>query len=988
MSIQELFPHYISRKEPEEEIRDAIRQVQQDQKSLALLLYGIGGVGKSFLLSHLGTIITVENSCILGPTDVDDLEFWSLTNLQKHLAELIDGEYFIEYKDYISQMPRFERKTVGRETALAYLRKGDDIFARCYKQFVETSNLTPVIILDTVEAIRGADTLKKLVVWIKRLPATLFILAGRPPQEGEVDSVDRELGEAPALPIKKVVLGEFTREESLTYLNQSGVASGLTAEEKDRLVLLSQGHPLWLSLSVYYTGTLGVPEEIQKLNFIAAEQSWPYKNGPLHDSFIRRLVVPYREREFWHEAVLRLGVIRWRLNEEQWRALMDDQELPEEVSNWSNAWQIFLKLPWVRPRANGRYVTLQDAMAEELAKRIIPHQDYDRSWRKGLWQKALEHYSADIAQKVQELEARRARLDEELKKAQPGDRRDDLLGEVLELDNRSMDLFLLQTAHLYYLMLVDYQAGCQQFVVLFDQAAEEHQYRFIELLWSEMQRFLPGEQVSYALDDVIKPEVTNFQEWYRGTIDLQYEINTRVARYQFNTGQAADSENRLDQLWEVCRGNLVWEYEIVNLRANARIRIPGRAREAEADFTRALDWTRLVDAPPELKNREGEALKELGYYYRNAGNWKEASAQYLHALRITPYTDHKERANIQAQYAYVLALRGLYQDARDLVESALKVRRSLNLPRYIGMTLSIKGEVYRYARDFETAWEAYQEAEDIFESLDDWSWLGLVQQEMAICLYQAYRLKKPLPGFNSAEEMLERARVSILMALDYCREFSRRAYPSALNRAGRILAGGFGQYDQGLAYLYEGITEAEAVVDGWFWFANLIEYVELSYHVSRIRRDRAYLANIESKAQAIEVVKSQYEFSDLKGRWELLQGELRVDEAETTEVLAERESLLDRALEHFKQGYPLIGYGYVGSHGAVALAEEFHRLERVMRKLPAATLDRWFSTLNTAWSNPDPDQRIVEKERQEGSLIAFLTELDLDLHPIQAEGQE
>lgn len=986
MFLQDLFPRYISRHEPEQEIRKAILKVQQNRQSLALLLYGMGGVGKSFLLRRLAAIIEVENIRVLAPIDVDDLEFWSITNLQKRLAELIDGDYFRDYHDYISQMPRFERKTVGRETALAYLRKGDDIFERCYKQFVETSSLTPVIILDTVEAIRGADTLKKLVVWIKRLPGTLFILSGRPPLAGQGDSVTQELSENPGLPVEQVSLGEFTREESLAYLERSGVASGLTKEEKDRLALLSQGHPLWLSLAVYYTGTLGVPEEIQKLTFKAAEQPWPYHNGPLHDSFIRRLVVPYREREFWHEAVLRLGVIRWRLNEEQWRGLMQDQELPAGVEDWPQAWEVFLQLPWVRPRANGRYVTLQDALAEELARRIIPHQDYDRSWRKGLWQKALDQYTADIAKQGAVLEERRARLDEALKKTQPGERRDDLLVEVLEVDNRSMDSFLLQTARLYYQMLVDYRDGCQQFIDLFDQAAGEHQYRFIELLWSEMQRFLPGERISYALEDILKLEVQKFQEWYQGVPEVQYQINTRIARYQYDTGQAGESEKRLNQLWEVCQGNLLWEYRILNLRANACMRIPGQARQAAADFRQALERTRREDAPAELKDLEGEALKELGYYYRNAGNWKEASSQYLQAIKITPFDDHKERANVQVQYAYVLALRGLYQDARDQVESGLKVRRRLNLTRYIGMALSVKGEVNRYARDYEVAWEAYREAEDIFESMDDWSWLGLVQQEMAICLYQASRIGKVLSGFNTLEAMLERAKILIELALDYCREYSRRSYPSALNRAGRILAWGFYQDDQGLSYLEEGIHEAEAVVDGWFWFANLIEYVELSYRTWLRTGKRSYLANIEAKAKDIDLVKNEYEFSDLKGRWELLQGELKVDAAHIAKKPVEKNKLLDKALEHFKLGYPLIGYGYVGSHGAVALADEFRRLERVMKDLPVNIQDVWFRTLNTAWSSPTSG--LVDKERQEGSLLALLTELHMNIRAVIPESQE
>jgi hypothetical protein len=490
VSVQKLFPQYIRRGEPEQKIRQAVLEVQRQRQSRALLLYGVGGIGKSYLLRHLRETLDIENVLILGPYDADDLEFWSLTNLQKRISEAISGNFFDDYKDYIFRLPQFERPTVGHETALAYLRKGDEVFERCYRRFVEEGGSTPIIVLDTIEAIRGADTMKKILVWIKRLPATLFILSGRPP-EGE--------------------LKEFTREESLAYFQKSGVAAGLTDEERDRLVLLCQGHPLWLSLAVYYTATLGLPEEIKKLTFNVADQPWPYQNGPLHDAFIRRLVVPYREPGFWHEAVLRLGVVRQRLNKELWKALMQDQPLPEEAGGWDQAWEQFQQLPWVRPRANRHYVTLQDALAEELAKRILPHQDYNRSWRQGLWQKSIQNYTAVIDRQEYELQDQRQRLDEALKKAQPGEQRSDLMSNVLEVENRSMELFLVHTARLYYQMLVDYQAGSRQFTELFDRAAAEHQYRFIELLWSEMQCFLPGEQTSYAAEKAIEAEVQNFQ---------------------------------------------------------------------------------------------------------------------------------------------------------------------------------------------------------------------------------------------------------------------------------------------------------------------------------------------------------------------------------------------------------------------------------------------------------------------------------------------
>ncbi len=52
--------------------------------------------------------------------------------------------------------------------------------------------------------------------------------------------------------------------------------------------------------------------------------------------------------------------------------------------------------------------------------------------------------------------------------------------------------------------------------------------------------------------------------------------------------------------------------------------------------------------------------------------------------------------------------------------------------------------------------------------------------------------------------------------------------------AGQII--GATNADVGLKYLEDGISEAHGLSDGWFWFANLVEYAELSYRRGRQQR--------------------------------------------------------------------------------------------------------------------------------------------------------
>jgi tetratricopeptide (TPR) repeat protein len=408
------------------------------------------------------------------------------------------------------------------------------------------------------------------------------------------------------------------------------------------------------------------------------------------------------------------------------------------------------------------------------------------------------------------------------------------------------------------------------------------------------------------------------------------------------------------------------------------MRIPGQIRNAEEDFRQALVNTRHPAAPEPLKLCHGQALKELGFYYRQTGDWTKASEAYFEALRVTPLQDQEERASIQSNWAYVQALRGRYQEALDLVEAALTVRRRRDLRRGVGMALSIKGEVYRYARDFVKAWQAYQEAESIFQELGDWPWLGLIRQEQAICLFQADQTQQFLTGYENSEQMLQAARSLALQALDLCRDRSIRAYPSALNRAGRIF--GYDDPEKGIEYIEEGIRWAKEVADGWFWFANLIEFIDLNYKIG----DLEHRTRIEVRAPEVEEVKVDYDFPDLSGRWELLQGHLKVCNALTTTNQEEQLKWLSQALEHYKRGFPLLTKGFVGSHGAHGIPGEFKRFIEILGKLPVMTRDAWCKELQRAWG--DPALGYIEEPKQSTSLLARLTEVYETLVAQPSEG--
>ena len=983
MSAPKQFTQYVPRSEEQQRIIAEAAEVHATGRSRAVFLYGRGGTGKTRLVRKLPEIGRDPDIIWLDPIDLDDSQHWLLSNLERHIADELDPDhqYFGPYLQYMSELPQHRRAPASRQAVIDHLNRIKSIFTQCYKDYINKTGNSVVITFDTIEAIRGMYFLRTLARWMKAMPGTLFVLAGRSlPGIGDWQDPIRTALENPpqGMRIAIVPLGEFNANDCREYLAPFSEEADLSEEQTEKLVYLTQGHPLWLAFTVDYLATVGLPEEADApLDKIKLDL--PYHGDATMagreraESFKRRLVTPYQGTDFWHEAIRRLAVVRESISQPIWCRLMSDRQLPADVTSQDDAWNKLRGIEWIRLRANNRFVTLHDAVAEELAQRIIDLHDADWQWRQDLWRRAAGIYGdqasklrVDLTWKKLAVDSRLADL-EEAKKYNPGPETTSeeaaLIRDIAELDHWQQELNQLQAAHLSYQLLSDYREGAKQFVALLREASERHDVLFEDLLAFHLQRFLPGGADQSTLGDSVGAAIDRFRAWLPGDgRDSYVDIGLAMAAYLIEREQLNAALNLLDHL--PVPPDPKRRYRLRNLQGNACMRIPRRVREGGSYFKDALAIASQLSSQDRYRFTS-DAYKEQGFYYRNIGLWEQADAAYEKARDAfgqapsaeDSNSDREEISSIYTNWAYVKGIGGRYDDGINLVESAITIRGRIGKRREQAISYGVKGEVYRYQRQFKEAWEAYAEAEDLFGETS-WSWLGLIYQEQAICLFQSIPVGVQL--LEPQKDPLKEAESLILESLNLCQVFNARAYPSALNRAGRIF--GSRNPDRGLSYLQEAADRARDMSDGWFWLASLIEYAELCYRTWSDGQESRYLQLIPAIAEKLaEPEAAEIEFPELRGRWRVLQGHLAIHEA-----LAGNNEMLGTALENYLIGFPLITHGWVGSYGASAIPGEFRKFSELAWKLPSEIRARWRRELYESWS---------EQEESATQLLARLEEL-------------
>ena len=767
-----------------------------------LLVHGPGGIGKTQLLQEIRKRREEYTRLPGGPfvlteiIDFDDISLRLTLNVGQRIVEELGKEWFGDYLTARDTYVRFQFLEADPETLRAQLQRADRLFLECYNQLAEQKRI--LLLCDTVEGIQGTDVWRYLLGMAGQLNNTVLILAGR--------RLDEARSELEGLWGKKVVhfeeLSPFAEEEAADYFARTDVGVGLDPEMRDKLYLLTAGHPILIALVIEWLRrdmplddiTSRPLAELQALD----EQTLKHKQEEFEAILVNKIL----ELTIVDQALLRMAHVYLRFDDGILQYLLGLSEA--ETREMSVELRDF---PFVKPRPREAY-TLHDEMRRLVTKHCWPRVDPHETQRLDLSRRMVEYYNDLLGGKNEDLR----KLREQWKVARQ--EKDTTLGQEFfrQLAELERQVSVLEVERFHYLLDADPHRAYDYFLEAFDEATLRYRYNFRELLWTEMQ---PHESE------------------YAG--EQRYQIGIRGVKYLLDETQYDQSYQRAEALLGAYGDQSpAWRVDTLVQMANAAAR-KGETEKALSHFQEALQ----VCEQHQLDDWLGRVESGLGWIYRLMSKWTEAERIYERALEHSSEAGDLERvAQVLNNLGYVRHLRGNSPGGLTLCEQALEIWRQLRRPRAEASTLSTIGNIWSKLGNYSEAMESYEDALRIFRDQEDWEWIATMYHQMAFAQW--------LQG-----DRLEEAQQYAEESVSYCRQYGvEKELFTALHRLGHIYMSR-GELQKAQECFEESYQISQKMRDEYRLRDNLLGLAEIAYQKHDYEEAERYVR------QALEGIKPE-----------------------------------------------------------------------------------------------------------------------------------
>jgi tetratricopeptide (TPR) repeat protein len=811
-----------------------------------LLINGPGGFGKTRLLFELhkqrdriAELLELPLLCF-APVDFDDVAMRLPTSLLGHLANQLDPSACADYYSEQDKYTRLEQQGADYDVIQDHLHRSLEAFVQGYTQTVE--NKLALILLDTFETVANSELPPTLWNILEQLKNTVVVIAGRHMDEAASMLLPRWGTEI----VHQHELQSFSALEASNYLEHTEASAGLDPEIKEKIFILTEGHPILVALAEYWLRR-DVP-----LNHIVSRPLEELHSLPEEKLKRRRqdfeavLVNKILDLTTIDQALLRMAYLHREFNDDILQASLN--LTPGQVEEISAELRQF---PFVKPRPGNDYA-LHDEMRRLVVRHSWPVVDPHGLQRRALAQRITKQYYAprinDLDQQIQAM-----RLVDEDRKS--------LATTLIRGGDLGLRKWRLEADRLYYTLELNAKTGYEYFDQLFEIALGSNNLRRCELLLNTV--------------DEQKEKLAPYPHFLTN-------LQIKRARWQWLSDQPEIKEQAGRNLRELM--------QLPRLDKRNRIEAISTVAGRTGDVQEAIRLRRrCVQLAQQIGDKTNLArmYNYLGLAYRRAGQWKQAMEWYQKAReQAEDIRDKSITADAISHMAYIARLQGHTDQAEHLCGLALSLRRAAGgRERDLARSYQTYGEVYSDMRLTQRALGYFEQAAEICRRFGAQQELAQALGHIANIHRQQHAPREVEKYLNEAITFHEQAQNLAGLAASYgeygC-EYRKRAWE-------RYRKGEPGEYPQEAMadfakaeeYFLKGLDYARRCGEKYRETDILIDMALLEFYCYRInqgkthsKKGKQYLAQAERIAKKYDYVLFQGRAEELRGNFDLTDGKL------------------------------------------------------------------------------------------------------------------
>ena len=870
----------------EKELAEIKRLIEEEGTRRVLCINGVGGIGKTRLLTEIYHQYAGNPHNYLLVTNILDFDNRVLhlpENLERQIAQQLDEATFEPYLRNLLDWRKMEAVGVSREGLEKQSQRVRQMFIACFNHLAQAHRIA--LLLDTTEKLEDEEVWERLISVMEASQNTIFLLAGRNAKEVWERLTTSSIGDNARL----LDLQPFDDKVGAQYLEQKdrGLGIHIETELKKKLLLLSGGRPILLDLAVEWLTreqplTWMIEKSLDELLGLTEVQLTPYK-----EEFERRLV---RHIIQIVEPIDRLTLVMSRiypLSPKMIAKLLnlsptDSNHLFDEAQTY-----VFIKsLPDTR-------ITLHDEMRRMVEVYVWPDA-YPVGRRRRDSRRA-----AELFEEEDKL------LREKLTERETGD-----LGGLFEQAVLTRTRDIIHQQWIEHSLYSEVESGFMVWKKIVDQRRIKKEFRF-----------------AYGLIELAELYYDQFDFEQKFTFDM---LKVRLTN---DTGQVREAERMLHYLLDKNINNRKRKADIYNVLAQVEAKL-GKLKEARAHQLECLNI--VTDTNPKFV---GPVANLVGNYHERLGELKKAETYYKLALGSTDKGNKRLIAGLLNNLGYVYGLQIRYRQMELYCRQAIQIWSEIGADREIGRAENTMAIFSRVQGRYDEAIELLERAISRYKEPDDHE--KLTRAYLHLGWTQWYKAEnvddeaEDIRLLEWDETQLEQARYS----LDKSRALAERYGLEA--QLPNIL------HLNALVYWYLGRVRHDNLLLNRGRELNTASYKkskqvgDIQYAVACLLADAEWDYEIEKYDQIDSYAKELNQYDPTP--YPLYFGRMRRIEADIAFYNGE----LEKAFSKYALGLSLIHRH--GGFGQYAIQRELLRLENKMIELSTTEWKKWAEYLHQKW---------------------------------------